>query len=106
VPGSEYVARYAPEFRNLLVARPGVYSSFFLTISTLAVHRGNGGRDTIRIDSGILNWFSEQVHKRGGGNGQTLPNEALREYIGSQKTDIEKTLRKVIREEPKALREA
>jgi uncharacterized protein (DUF4415 family) len=63
-------------------------------------------RITIRIDSDILNWFREQVHKRGGGNYQTLLNEALREYIGSKKTDIEKTLRKVIREELKALKQA
>ena len=63
-------------------------------------------RITIRIDSDILNWFREQVHKRGGGNYQTLLNEALREWVGSKKTDIEKTLRKVIREELKALKEA
>ena len=63
-------------------------------------------RITIRIDSDTLNWFREQVHKRGGGNYQTLLNEALREYVGSKKTDIEKTLRKVIREELKALKQA
>jgi len=63
-------------------------------------------RITIRIDSDILNWFREQVHKRGGGNYQTLLNGALREYVGSKKTDIEKTLRKVIREELKALKQA
>jgi uncharacterized protein (DUF4415 family) len=63
-------------------------------------------RITIRIDSDTLNWFREQVHKRGGGNYQTLLNEALREYVGAKKTDIEKTLRKVIREELKALRQA
>ena len=63
-------------------------------------------RITIRIDSDTLNWFREQVHKRGGGNYQTLLNEALREYVGAKKTDIEKTLRKVIREELKALKQA
>ena len=63
-------------------------------------------RITIRIDSDTLNWFREQVHKRGGGNYQTLLNEALREYVGSKKTDIEKTLRRVIREELKALKQA
>ena len=63
-------------------------------------------RITIRIDSDTLNWFREQVHKRGGGNYQTLLNEALREYVGSKKTDIVKTLRKVIREELKALKQA
>jgi uncharacterized protein (DUF4415 family) len=62
-------------------------------------------RITIRIDTDTLNWFREQVHKRGGGNYQTLLNEALREYVGSKKTDIEKTLRKVIREELKILKQ-
>lgn len=36
-------------------------------------------RITIRINTDILNWFREQVHKRSGGNYQTLLNEALRE---------------------------
>ena len=63
-------------------------------------------RITIRIDRNTLNWFRERVHNRGGGNYQTLLNEALREYVGSKKTDIEKTIRKVIREELKALKQA
>jgi uncharacterized protein (DUF4415 family) len=63
-------------------------------------------RITIRIDTDTLNWFREQVYKRGGGNCQTLLNEALREYVGSRKTDIERTLSKVIREELKALKQA
>jgi len=63
-------------------------------------------RITILMYSVFLNLCREQVHKRGGGNYQTLLNEALREYVGSKKTDIEKTLRKVIREELKALKQA
>jgi len=61
-------------------------------------------RITIRIDTDTLNWFREQVHKRGGGNYQTLLNEALREYVGSRERDLEKTVRKVIREELRALK--
>ena len=38
-------------------------------------------RITIRIDTDILNWFRDQVHQAGGGNYQTLINEALREYV-------------------------
>lgn len=53
-----------------------------------------------------VNWFREQVHKRGGGNYQTLLNEALREYVGSKERDLEKTVRKVIREELRALKKA
>jgi uncharacterized protein (DUF4415 family) len=63
-------------------------------------------RITIRIDTDTLNWFREQVHKRGGGNYQTLLNQALREYVRSKERDLEKTVRKVIREELKALNKA
>lgn len=63
-------------------------------------------RITIRIDTDTLNWFREQVHKRGGGNYQTLLNEALREYVGSRERDLEKTVRKVIREELRAFKKA
>ena len=59
-------------------------------------------RITIRIDTDTLNWFREQVHKRGGGSYQTLLNDALREYVGSRERNLEKTLRKVIREELRA----
>ncbi|WP_066378061.1 BrnA antitoxin family protein [Anabaena sp. CA = ATCC 33047] len=38
-------------------------------------------RITIRLDDEILAWFREQVHLAGGGNYQTLINDALREYI-------------------------
>jgi uncharacterized protein (DUF4415 family) len=56
-------------------------------------------RITIRIDTDILNWFRHQVHDAGGGNYQTLINEALREYVGNRDGRLEDTLRKVIREE-------
>ena len=60
-------------------------------------------RITIRIDTDILNWFREQVHERGGGNYQTLINEALREYRNLKNYNLERTVRKVIREELKVL---
>ena len=56
-------------------------------------------RITIRIDTDILNWFRRQVHEAGGGNYQTLINEALREYVGYRDETLENLLRKVIREE-------
>ena len=56
-------------------------------------------RITIRIDDDILAWFRERVHDAGGGNYQTLLNNALREYISSQEESLEETLRRVIREE-------
>jgi len=59
-------------------------------------------RITIRIDADILNWFREKVTERGGGNYQTMMNEALRTYIQSKDKTLEETLRKVIREELRA----
>lgn len=56
-------------------------------------------RITIRIDDDVLDWFREQVNAAGGGNYQTLVNNALREYIENRSMPLEKTLRKVIREE-------
>ena len=59
-------------------------------------------RITIRIDPDILNWFREKVNERGGGNYQTMMNEALRSFIQCQDKVLEETLRKVIREELRA----
>ena len=56
-------------------------------------------RITIRLDADVINWFKEQVHQAGGGNYQTLLNEALREHISRQKEPLETLLRRVIREE-------
>jgi len=60
-------------------------------------------RITIRIDTDILNWFRNQIHKAGGGNYQTLINDALREYIQQTNSTLERKLRKVIREELKVI---
>jgi hypothetical protein len=56
-------------------------------------------RITIRIDDDILDWFRAQVHKAGGGNYQTMMNVALRRFIDSQDGDMEKLVRRVLREE-------
>jgi hypothetical protein len=56
-------------------------------------------RITIRLDDDILEWFREQVHQAGGGNYQTLINQALREYMASKSEPLEATLRRVLREE-------
>lgn len=37
-------------------------------------------RITIRLDDDVIEWFRHQVHLAGGGNYQTLINDALREY--------------------------
>ena len=38
-------------------------------------------RITIRLDTKVLNWFRQRVHEAGGGNYQTMINEALKCYI-------------------------
>jgi len=61
-------------------------------------------RITIRIDTDILNWFREQVKAKGGGNYQTMINEALRLYVQSQDGLLAESLRRVIREELRQVR--
>ena len=56
-------------------------------------------RITIRLDDEVLAWFREQVHATGGGNYQTLINEALRQHIRQSREPLEETLRRVVREE-------
>ena len=61
----------------------------------------NKVRITIRLDKDVIEHFKEIVHKSGGGNYQTLINDALREQIKAHDKGLEKALRKVIREELK-----
>lgn len=63
-------------------------------------------RITIRLDDEVLDWFRERVHEAGGGNYQTLINQALRDYIQGSREPLEGTLRRVVREELAALSEA
>lgn len=56
-------------------------------------------RITIRIDTEILDWFRRQVNKAGGGNYQTLMNNALREHITRREGTLAELLRRVVREE-------
>jgi len=66
--------------------------------AVVAIPKGKT-RITIRIDDDILAWFREQVDRAGGGNYQSLMNEALSQYIRDAKEPLEATLRRVIREE-------
>jgi uncharacterized protein (DUF4415 family) len=56
-------------------------------------------RITIRLDDDVLAWFREQVHLAGGGNYQTLINDALRQHMQQQREPLEERLRRVLREE-------
>lgn len=56
-------------------------------------------RITIRLDADILDWFRLQAEEQGGGNYQTMINQALREYMLSQSSVLEDLLRRIVREE-------
>ena len=66
--------------------------------AVVSVPRGKT-RITIRLDDEVLAWFREQVERAGGGNYQTVINEVLRQHIQHVQEPLEKTLRRVIREE-------
>ena len=60
-------------------------------------------RITIRLDADIIDYFKGQVQEAGGGNYQTIINNALREYLNKQQVPLNKEiLRRVIREELRA----
>ena len=61
----------------------------------------NKVRTTIRLDADVIEHFKHLVHEAGGGNYQTLINQALREHIQAHDKSLEDTLRRVIREEIK-----
>jgi uncharacterized DUF497 family protein/predicted DNA binding CopG/RHH family protein len=56
-------------------------------------------RITIRLDDEILGWFREQVERAGGGSYQAMINEVLQQHMRHSREPLEKTLRRVIREE-------
>ena len=56
-------------------------------------------RITIRIDTEVLDWFREEVNRSGGGNYQTLMNDALRQHVEARHENLEETLRRVLHEE-------
>jgi uncharacterized protein (DUF4415 family) len=64
----------------------------------VAVPKGKT-RITIRLDDDVLDWFRAQVHAAGGGNYQSLINDALRSFMTSQKEPLEAVVRRVVREE-------
>jgi len=66
----------------------------------------NKVRITIRLDGDIVNHFKSLVNQAGGGNYQTLINNALHEHIESHNKLLETTLRKVIRDELHEFRKA
>jgi uncharacterized protein (DUF4415 family) len=60
---------------------------------------GNKVRITIRLDRDIVDWFRSKVEEQGGGNYQTLLNDALRIHMEHQEQPLEDIIRRVVREE-------
>jgi hypothetical protein len=60
-------------------------------------------RITIRLDDDIIAWFHKRVNDAGGGNYQSLINQALRQLVDAPAEPIETTLRRVVREELRQL---
>jgi len=60
-------------------------------------------RITIRLDNDVIEHFQGVVDRAGGGNYQTLINNALREYIRGAR--LEAVVRRAVKEEVKAVRE-
>ncbi len=54
-------------------------------------------RITIRLDEDVIDWFMDRVDRAGGGNYQTMINEALRKHINRQ--SLGELLRRIVREE-------
>lgn len=59
---------------------------------------------SIRLDNAVIEHFRRQVEQAGGGNYQTLINDALVAYIGQ--TTVLDAVRQVVREELRAPRAA
>ena len=64
---------------------------------------GKKVRITIRLDRDIIDWFRSKVEEQGGGNYQTMLNDALRIYMERQEKPLEEVLRRVVREELQAI---
>lgn len=62
----------------------------------------NKVRITIRLDRDIVDWFRSKVVEQGGGNYQSLLNDALRTYMERQEQPFEEVIRRVVREELRA----
>jgi uncharacterized protein (DUF4415 family) len=62
-------------------------------------------RITIRIDNDILDWFRTRVNEQGGGNYQTMINQALRNFMREEKP-LKELIQEAVREELAHLKQA
>lgn len=64
----------------------------------VAPSEANKTRITIRLDSDIIDWFRDRANQQGGGNYQTMINQALRDYIRQEKP-LKEMIKEAVREE-------
>jgi uncharacterized protein (DUF4415 family) len=91
-------ASAVPEERTMKAQRKGVDFSGGRRGAVLPPAKGKT-RITIRLDTELLDWFREEVDRAGGGNYQTLINDALRQHVEGKRENLEDTLRRVLHEE-------
>ena len=61
-------------------------------------------RITIRLDEDLVDHFLKEADASGGATGyQTLINQALRQHVEGKAPKLEETLRRIVREEVRAL---
>jgi uncharacterized protein (DUF4415 family) len=60
---------------------------------------GNKVSITISLDRDIVDRFRSKVEEQGGGNYQSILNDALRKHMEQEKQPLEEVLRRVVREE-------
>jgi uncharacterized protein (DUF4415 family) len=61
-------------------------------------------RITIRLDEDLVDHFLKEAERSGGSAGyQTLINDALRQHVEGKAPKLEDTLRRIVREEIKAV---
>ena len=61
-------------------------------------------RITIRLDDDVLDWFRARVDEMGGGNYQTLINDALRSFTVEHREPLETVVRRLVQDELKRQR--
>jgi uncharacterized protein (DUF4415 family) len=61
-------------------------------------------RITIRLDEDVVDYFFKEAERSGGSAGyQTLINDALRQHVEGKAPKLEDTLRRIVREEIRAV---
>jgi uncharacterized protein (DUF4415 family) len=73
-------------------------------VAPLDSEQGGKTRITIRLDEDLVDYFLKEAERSGGSTGyQTLINDALRQHVEGKAPKLEDTLRRIVREEIRAV---